>query len=185
MATVTINNSPIHSTSIITYPFGIADSGYSCGWHTGIDFAPYGATESNPYLYSVCSGEVVEVNLTPTRALGNNVVIKEDVTGNYWRFCHMVTGSVQVIQGQRITTNTIIGRMGATGNVTGIHLHLEYASTQRWQCSTFLNPANALGIPNVDNTIVEYSGTPPIPPAPTARTKKKKFPWFIYWRRRF
>lgn len=57
MATVTINNSPVHSDSIITYPYRIADSGYTCGWHTGVDFAPYGSTENNPILYPVKKGD--------------------------------------------------------------------------------------------------------------------------------
>lgn len=30
MASVTINNSPFHEDSIITYPYGVIDSGYSC-----------------------------------------------------------------------------------------------------------------------------------------------------------
>lgn len=30
MAEITINNSPVHSDSIITYPYGVADSGYQC-----------------------------------------------------------------------------------------------------------------------------------------------------------
>lgn len=170
MSTLTINNSPIHSDSIITYPYGIADSGYSCGWHTGLDFAPYGSTERNPLLYSCVVGTVVQVNLTPSLALGNNVVI-QDTNGKYWRYCHMVTGSVQVIQGQSVNTGTIIGRMGATGKVTGIHLHLEHSTTVAWQCSTFLNPATALGIPNVDNTIVKYDGTTPPTPPPTPSGK--------------
>lgn len=51
MAEVDLYNSPIHSDSIITYPYGIADSGYSCGWHTGLDFAPYGSTGTNPDLF--------------------------------------------------------------------------------------------------------------------------------------
>ena len=50
MATVTINNSPVHDDAVITYPYGIADSGYSCGYHTGLDFAPYGSTPANPIL---------------------------------------------------------------------------------------------------------------------------------------
>lgn len=50
---VTISNSPVHSDIIITYPYGVTDSGYSCGWHTGVDFAPYGSTENNPWLYPV------------------------------------------------------------------------------------------------------------------------------------
>lgn len=179
MATVTINNSPIHSDSIITYPYGIADSGYSCGWHTGLDFAPYGTTVTNPLIYSVSNGTVVQVNLTPSASLGNNVIV-QDTFGQYWRYCHMVTGSVQVSVGDTVTINSVIGTMGATGNVTGIHLHLEYSQTIAWQCSTFMNPATALGIPNVDNTIVKYDGgyVPPV-----TKTKKKKFPWFIYYRR--
>lgn len=177
---VTINNSPIHSTSIITYPYGIADSGYTCGWHTGLDFAPYGGTESNPILYSCVQGTVVQVNRTPSQALGNNVVI-QDSNGKFWRYCHMVTGSVQVQVGEIVSTNSVIGRMGATGHVTGIHLHLEHSTTLAWQCSTFLNPATALGIPNVDNTVVYYDGTqPPEPPEPTPHDrKKKKFPWAV------
>lgn len=51
MAEVDLYNSPVHSDSIITYPYGIADSGYSCGWHTGLDFAPYGSTSTNPDLF--------------------------------------------------------------------------------------------------------------------------------------
>ena len=97
----------------------------------------------------------------------------------------MVTGSVQVSVGDNVNTGSIIGRMGATGNVTGIHLHLEYASTSNWQCSTFLNPADELGIPNQRGTIVKYDGSvPPTPPTPSSTREKKKFPWFIYWRRR-
>lgn len=111
MSTVTINNSPVHSDIIVTYPFGIADSGYTCNYHTGIDFAPYGTTPANPTLYSVCNGTVIEVNLTPSDSLGNNVVILDTGTGKYWRYCHMVTGSVQVSVGTVVNTNTIIGQM--------------------------------------------------------------------------
>lgn len=96
----------------------------------------------------------------------------------------MVSGSLQVSVGQEVTLNTPIGRMGATGNVTGRHLHLECSSTQAWQCSTFLNPRNILGIPNVDNTIIHYDGSvnPPDPPEPPTPVnyKKTKFKWVLY-----
>lgn len=110
MAEVTINNSPIHSQAIITYPYGIADSGYSCGYHTGLDFAPYGSTESNPILYSVVSGEVVQVVTTTTGDLGVQALILSN-NNEYWRYCHMVQGSLQVEVGDIVTTNTPIGRM--------------------------------------------------------------------------
>ncbi len=182
MAEVTINNSPVHSDIIITYPYGVADSGYSCGWHTGVDFAPHGETENNPLIYPVKEGEVVYVNLTTTPALGVQVQILDD-EGHYWRYCHMVAGSVQVSVGDTVTTQTPLGRMGDTGNVTGRHLHLECSTTQAWQCSTFVNPCDILGIPNVDNTIIHYedSPEPPIPPTPVTNIVKK-FPWQILTR---
>lgn len=69
------------------------------------------------------------------------------------------------------------------GNVTGRHLHLECSTTQSWQCSTFLNPCDILGIPNVDNTIIHYDGsvTPPDPEPPTpVNYNKTKFKWVLY-----
>ena len=42
---------PIHSECMISYPYGVIDSGYSCGWHTGVDLVPHGATENYPLLY--------------------------------------------------------------------------------------------------------------------------------------
>ena len=177
MAEVTIPNSPVHSDIIITYPYGIVDSGYSCGWHTGVDFAPYGDTENNPILYPVKKGRVVATPID--NVLGYQAQILDE-DGNYWRYCHMVANSVQVSVGQDVDLNTPIGRMGATGNVTGRHLHLECSTTQSWQCATFLNPCNILNIPNIDNTIIKYDGsTPPVPPEPTI-IEKKKFPWVLY-----
>lgn len=93
-------------------------------------------------------------------------------------------GSLQVSVGDEVDLQTPIGRMGATGNVTGRHLHLEASRTQSWQCSTFVNPCDILGIPNVDNTIVKYDGsvTPPEPPEPEPPipAKKGKFKWVLY-----
>lgn len=113
MATVTIPNSPVHSDIIITYPYGVVDSGYSCGWHTGVDFAPYGTTENNPILYPVKEGKVVYTNSDTSQYLGVQAQILDN-EGHYWRYCHMVSGSLQVSVGQQVTLNTPIGRMGAT-----------------------------------------------------------------------
>ena len=82
MSEVTISNSPVHSQAIITYPYGVADSSYSCGFHTGVDFAPYGSTPSNPILYSVVAGEVVYVNNTDDVALrstSSNISIRRNI----------------------------------------------------------------------------------------------------------
>ena len=97
----------------------------------------------------------------------------------------MVEGSLQVKVGDKVNLNSPIGRMGATGNVTGRHLHLECSTTQAWQCSTFVNPCDLLKIPNIDNTIIHYDGTippEPEPPIPTT-VKKSKFKWVLYARK--
>lgn len=179
MADVTIGNSPVHSDIIITYPYGVIDSTYQCGFHTGVDFAPYGTTENNPLLYPVFEGKVVYINNDISQKLGVQAQILDN-NGYYWRYCHMVEGSLKVNVGDIVNLNSPLGRMGATGNVTGRHLHLECSTTQTWQCSTFVNPCNIIGIPNEDNLIVHYNGE--IPPIPTT-VKKSKFKWVLYARK--
>lgn len=173
MSTVTISNSPVHSDTILTAVYGETGPNWA-RFHTGTDFAPYGNTPSNPDLYSVCRGRVQQVKYDGT--LGNQIVIKDNDTNNYWRYCHMREASTLQV-GAVVNTNTKVGVMGATGNVTGIHLHLEYATTLAWNYDTFLNPSTALGIPNVRGTIVKFDGTPP-PPTPTER--EKGFKWWIF-----
>ena len=51
MAEVNLYNSPIHSDSSLTAIFGQSGSLWSCGFHTGIDFVPYGTTGTNPEIY--------------------------------------------------------------------------------------------------------------------------------------
>lgn len=177
MAEVTIPNSPVHSDAILTAVFGETGPSWA-RYHTGTDFAPYGTTPANPDLYSVCNGTVYSITYDGT--LGNQIIIQDSSTNNYWRYCHMQSRSPLSV-GDLVDTNTKVGVMGATGNVTGIHLHLEYATSPIWSYSTFLNPSDALGIPNVRGTIVKYGGTPPEPPTPTQETaKRKRFPWVLY-----
>lgn len=65
MAEVTINNSPVHSDSILTAVYGETGPSWA-RFHTGIDFAPYGSTGTNPDLYSVCNGVVYSVTFDNT-----------------------------------------------------------------------------------------------------------------------
>lgn len=174
MAEVTINNSPVHSESILTAVFGETGSNWG-RYHTGTDFAPYGNTPRNPNLYSVCSGTVYSKKYDGT--LGNQIIIKDSQTGNYWRYCHMQNASPLNV-GDTVDINTLVGIMGATGNVTGIHLHLEYATSPNWNYDTFLNPSEALVIPNERGTIVIFDGSMP-PPTPIFTIKRKKFPWAV------
>lgn len=92
----------------------------------------------------------------------------------------MLHGSITLNVGDKVNINTIIGKMGNTGNSTGTHLHLEATIVQTWACANFVDPLTPLGIPNVRGTIVNYGATP-TPPIPTI--KKTKFNWKIFTRK--
>lgn len=140
MATVTTSCSPLHGTCTIGQPYGNASSRYHCGFHTGIDFPASGVSGSLD-IYSVCTGTVIATGVLPNlSSLGYEVLIQESGSGVYFRFCHLVAGSITVSVGQSVTTSTKLGVMGQTGNADGVHLHLECSTTQSWNCNTFLNP---------------------------------------------
>ena len=113
---------------------------------------------------------------------GNQVQILDHRTGLYYRYCHMLYGSIVVNVGDNVTTATRVGKMGNTGNSTGTHLHLEASTTQSWNCSNFVDPCQPLGFPNERGTIVHWDGSTPPGPTPVDRIKKK-FPWVIYFRK--
>ena len=81
-----------------------------------------------------------------TPSLGNQVQILDNRTGLYYRYCHMVYGSISLNVGDRVNLNTKIGKMGNTGNSTGTHLHLEASTSQAWICENFVDPCQPLRI---------------------------------------
>ena len=185
MTTIESSVTPIHGTCTIGQPYGEPSTGYSCGFHTGIDF-PASGTDSYD-LYACCEGTVVYTYINSTGntpALGNQVQIRRD-DGIYFRYCHLEYGSITVTVGQRVSTLTKIGVMGNTGNSTGRHLHLEASTSQAWICNNFINPGEQLSIPNVRGTIVIYNGEiPPIPPTPPPQ-KIKKNNWVNLFKKKY
>ncbi|WP_148588738.1 M23 family metallopeptidase [Streptomyces sp. WAC01526] len=94
-----------------------ASSGlWSSGSHTGIDFHAASGTS----VHAVGSGTVVEAGWGGS--YGNNIVIKMN-DGTYTQYGHLSSLGVSV--GQQVTPGQQIGLSGATGNVTGPHLHFE------------------------------------------------------------
>ncbi|OON75118.1 M23 family metallopeptidase [Streptomyces tsukubensis] len=89
---------------------------WSSGSHTGIDF--HAATGTT--VHSVGAGTVVQTGWGG--AYGNQVVIKMH-DGTYTQYGHL--SSVSVSAGQAVTPGQQIAVSGATGNVTGPHLHFE------------------------------------------------------------
>jgi murein DD-endopeptidase MepM/ murein hydrolase activator NlpD len=104
------------SSYTLTSQFGAAGSLWSSGYHTGVDFA---APTGTP-LKAVHTGTVKEAGWSGS--YGYRTVLELEDGTEIW-YCHQSSISVSV--GQKVTTGDVIGRVGATGNVTGAHLHLE------------------------------------------------------------
>ncbi|MEU3410896.1 MULTISPECIES: M23 family metallopeptidase [unclassified Streptomyces] len=104
------------SSYTITSTFGQAGSMWSSGHHTGLDFA----APTGTLIKAVHSGTITEAAMAG--AYGYRTILTLDDGTELW-FCHQ--SSINVTAGQKVATGEVIGRVGATGNVTGPHLHLE------------------------------------------------------------
>ncbi|MEU3896600.1 peptidoglycan DD-metalloendopeptidase family protein [Streptomyces sp. NPDC045251] len=111
--------SPVPSGTIGT-PYHQSGSMWSSGYHTGTDFVvPTGTS-----LKAVGAGTVVSAGWGG--AYGNQVVIQL-ADGHYAQYAHL--SSLSVSAGQSVTAGQQVGLSGATGNVTGPHLHFEIRTT--------------------------------------------------------
>jgi len=89
------------------------------GFHAGVDFGI--CSESNPFdIYAPAPGAVVFAG--PLPVCGNATLIDHG-WGVYSRMCHQ--DELAVTSGQHVQTGELIGFIGATGRVTGPHLHWE------------------------------------------------------------
>ncbi|MEU9559852.1 M23 family metallopeptidase [Streptomyces fumanus] len=104
------------SSYTLTSTFGQAGPYWSSGYHTGLDFA----APTGTLIKAVHSGTITEAGWAG--AYGYRTILTLDDGTEIW-YCHMSSISVSV--GQKVSTGDIIGRVGATGNVTGAHLHME------------------------------------------------------------
>ncbi|MGC4997607.1 MULTISPECIES: M23 family metallopeptidase [unclassified Streptomyces] len=89
---------------------------WSSGSHTGIDFHAASGTT----VHAAGAGTVVSTGWGG--AYGNEIVIKM-ADGMYTQYGHL--SSIGVTVGQRVVPGQQIALSGATGNVTGPHLHFE------------------------------------------------------------
>ncbi|MGI5458617.1 M23 family metallopeptidase [Streptomyces sp. CA-249302] len=108
------------SNSYVSTGYKTGGSLWSSGSHTGIDFHAASGTS----VHAVGSGTVVEAGWGGS--YGNNIVIKMS-DGTYTQYGHL--SSIGVSVGQTVTPGQQIGLSGATGNVTGPHLHFEARTT--------------------------------------------------------
>jgi murein DD-endopeptidase MepM/ murein hydrolase activator NlpD len=109
--------------SYISTGYKAGGSVWSSGSHTGVDFHAAGGTP----VHAVGVGTVVEAGWGG--AYGNQIVIKMN-DGTYTQYGHL--SSIGVSVGQKVTPGRQIGLSGATGNVTGAHLHFEARTTPEY-----------------------------------------------------
>ncbi|GHE06758.1 M23 family metallopeptidase [Streptomyces alanosinicus] len=106
--------------SYVSTGYKASSSLWSSGSHTGIDFH---AASGTP-VHAVGMGTVVSTGWGG--AYGNQIVIRM-ADGMYTQYGHL--SSIGVSAGQQVTPGQQIGLSGATGNVTGPHLHFEARTT--------------------------------------------------------
>lgn len=159
--------------------------------HRGLDIGTAIAGGSVP-IYSMCTGTVIrsEVSgsLTEKVGYGNVVIIEDDVTHMGFLYAHLARRDVSL--GDHVVTGQQIGMEGETGEAYGMHLHLEMQdlTNHAWQYrapkEVYTNPAEWMGIPNVEGTECFYNGIP-VPPQPPVVdvVKKNKFKWVLYARK--
>lgn len=165
------------SINRITTPYNPTDE------HYGVDMGWESPLDSNPHnnIYSAGRGVVVEIvdgldndpSSQGTVASWGNYVKIRHTNGYYSRYAHIEKGTIPVAVGDEVYASTIIGRIGNSGYSFGAHLHFEVSLTS--SSATRIDPTPFL-------TQYITPGEPLYPDTPTG--KKKKFPWFIYFRRR-
>ncbi|MFC9284506.1 M23 family metallopeptidase [Streptomyces collinus] len=106
--------------SYVSTGYQASSSLWSSGSHTGIDFHAASGTA----VHAAGSGTVVSTGWGG--AYGNQIVIRM-ADGMYTQYGHL--SSIGVSAGQKVVPGQQIGLSGATGNVTGPHLHFEARTT--------------------------------------------------------
>lgn len=109
---------PVRRKWPITLRWGVKRRSYLAGYHTGTDFGvPTGTRVGSPG-----KGVVVFSGYDP-KFYGNYIKIREDSGKREWLLAHLSKRYVR--SGVKVKRGQLIGLSGATGNVTGPHVHAE------------------------------------------------------------
>lgn len=122
-------------TAPITCAFGTKGSYWICGWHTGID---YGAKRGTP-VHAVADGVIIAAMWG--EKYGKHVVIQHGSVR--YLYAHL-DSKVPIPAGQKVTQGMVIGAVGATGNSSAVHLHLEARISPYRYAVDAVDPSKAL-----------------------------------------
>ena len=109
-------------------------------FHTGIDFY----MEIGTPVYALMNSYIVSAD-DFNDGYGKQILVY-NYNNTYIRFAHL--SEINVTAGQYITAGELIGLSGATGNVTGPHLHLEYMVLDGSGNYVYENPLVLYGLKN-------------------------------------
>lgn len=120
--------------------------------HTGIDlWQPIGTP-----VYAADGGDILAAGII-NNAYGNSqygqCMLIDHKNGLYTFYAHM--NKVLFKKGMSVIAGAQIGTVGATGNVTGEHLHFEVRTNPIWNRNNFVDPEKYLTFidkPNIINT---------------------------------
>jgi murein DD-endopeptidase MepM/ murein hydrolase activator NlpD len=99
---------------ILTARFG--QYGLWSSYHTGLDFNG----ETGDQIHAIANGTVISAQYDGS--YGNKTVVQLEDGTELW-YCHQ--SAFLVSPGDTVTRGEVIGLVGATGHVTGSHLHVE------------------------------------------------------------
>lgn len=110
-------HNPLKSRYWLSSPYGWRDSPFNTGkrtFHSGVDMA----TSQGTPIYAALDGKVTTTGYS---AVYGNYVIITHHSGYKSLYAHM--SKITCKKGNFVYTNTVIGRVGSTGQSTGPHLH--------------------------------------------------------------
>lgn len=99
--------------------YGEPGESWKYGWHSGLDLISVGVGGDGS-VYPLYKGKVMRIGRSGS--YGNCVYVQHD-DGYITLYAHLKT--VYVKAGTEVAENTVLGVEGATGNVSGRHLHIE------------------------------------------------------------
>ena len=141
----------------VTTGYGVKGDWWATGEHGGVD---YGCPTGDP-VYAMWGGIVTGTSWGS--AYGTHVVIDHDELPNgdpgLWAvYAHL--SSKKVSNGARVEAGQLIGYSGATGNVSGPHLHVEVQRDSHWKQDNYTNPQPWIEASMGNAYDYDYSGKP-------------------------
>lgn len=120
----------------VTTPFGKKGNMWSTGRHEGIDFAkPVGTP-----ILACAPGQVIGTGVWGGAYGKNSIVIKHVVNKQVLYTMYAHASKLYVKKGDKVTAGQHIADVGAEGNVTGPHLHLECQAKPTWTKGGGIDP---------------------------------------------